>query len=378
MTIFYRRFFLSALLAAALAAPAAAKKPRNPKYDKRRKQAAASVKPKAAKGKSSSRPAPPPAPRLSEGRWSAPVKKAIEDLIAQKGKSALLYDPQRPPVAVLPWDDSLITGDAGDAGLARLIERVDFKFTDEFWKLIPLGYGRQSLRSHYESLQQEAESAWPRLSAYQKFRKDFLRSYQDMCGKAGRKECRVWLAQLLVGFKEVEISAYAQTAAQSEFQRPLEEEKVRMGAGDSRPVVLRRGLAAIPEARDLIQLLLSEGFDVWVLSDAPQAFVEASAARYGVDPSRAVGVRVKIKDGRLTSEVLDPVPFRGGKAGAVATYIGRPPALVLGADPWDIEMMEFSAGTRVLLDKGDGALKRFAEGKGWLIQPAFALAPPSQ
>lgn len=358
-------FFLTLLLAGSFAGPSlAARKPRNPRWTKPKKSAAPRKEEAAL---------PPKIPEiLAAGRWKPEVKLALEDFLRAKGKGGPGYDPRLPPAAVFVWDDAVIVNDLAEAVFARLVERVDFKFEDKFWLLVPRQYLRRGLRVDYEQFVEEPQSVWAQQASYQQYRKKFLQAYQDLCQRQGRKECRAWLVRLLWGFRVDEIKTYAQEAVKEELARALATEAVREHAGDASPVEVRRGLRLVPELADLIAQLGKFGFDVWVVGEDGQEFLEAMVSQYGIDPSRAIGIRAETADGKRTGEILEPVPVESGKASAVVSALGRVPALIVGADGGDAELLGYGSGTRLLLDKGNGALKAAAAEKGWLVQPAFA------
>lgn len=358
-------FFLTLLLAGGSVGEAwALRKPRNPRWTKPKKPAAA--RPEAAA-------LPPKIPEiLAAGRWKPEVKRALEDFLRAKGKDSPGYNPRLPPAAVFVWDDAVIVNDLAEAVFARLVERVDFKFEDKFWLLVPRQYLRGGLRVDYEQFLDEPQSVWSQQASYQQYRKKFLQAYQDLCQRQGRKECRAWLVRLLWGFRVDELKTYAQDAVKDELERALTTEVVGDHAGDASPVEIRRGLRLMPEMADLIANLRKFGFDVWVVGEDGQEFLEAMIAQYGLDPARAIGIRAETADGKRTGEILEPAPIESGKASAVASALGRVPAFVVGADGGDAELLGYGSGTRLLLDKGNGALRAAAAEKGWLVQPAFA------
>ena len=356
--------------ALALASPACAQtQERRPKNFRKRHAAPAKKKAKIEK------PAVKPQPRegLAAGRWDPAVKRALEDLVRAKGKTGPQYDAQKPPVAVFTWDDAAVEGDPSEAVFFRLIERVDFKYDDDFWQLVPIAYGRQQLRADYELFSNEPQSVWIKQATYQQYRKNFLMAYEDMCYKLGRKECRTFLTSLCAGFEQDDLRAYARKVVDVELAAPMETESVRLSANDTSPAAVRRGLRPVAEIKDLISFLLKSGFDVWVVSDDNQWVLEAMVKDYGIDPSRALGVKVSVdKAGRLGSVVPEPVPIRGGKVDAIVSSIGRAPTLAVGSDPWDLEMLSYGEGTRLVLDKGDRSLRAAASEGNWLVQPSFA------
>lgn len=370
-------FFLCALVWAALAEPAfARKKPRNPNFGKKRRYATVTA-PAVSSGTavSSTTAAGIPVERLPAGRWDPPVKAALEEFIASKGKAAPGYDAAQPPVAVLGLDDEALQNDAGVAVFQRLVERADFKFDDAFWRVFPLEYGRQRVRVAYEQFSEMPVSSWESQPGYLRYRKGFFVAYRDMCVKLGRVECRSWLARLWRGFPPEDAAVYAAAAVAEELKRPLGVQLFRESSEDDAPVRVRRGLAPIPEIKDLCALLRRSGFDVWILAADLQAVAEAGAKPFGVEPTRVAGLHLSIAKERFNDVIVSPVAVRGGKVESAASLIGRNPALAAGSSRDDIELLSYGFGLRLLFHRGDPMLDNLAVDKGWLRQTAFAKLP---
>ncbi|MDD5656909.1 MAG: hypothetical protein PHF00_06595 [Elusimicrobia bacterium] len=367
--------YFAALAAAAIwlgaAAPRAwARKPRNPRWGK---PARASERAAAPSGAAKAKTAPAPdLARLAAGRWQPEVKDAIERLAARLGRSDARYDSQRPPIAVVAFNDAALVNDVGFAVFQRMVEKADFKFDDPFWREVPLVFGRQRLRAAWEMFAGLPVSIWRRQPAYFRYRKGFLAAYRDMCARLGRRECRVWLVKLLRGYTEEELSAYALAALSEEYSRAPAEERIEEEAGDPNPVIVRRGVARVPEMVELCRFLRREGFELWILDPTAQAELEIAAREFGIDAARVRGIRSKYSGDKATGEILPPVPYRGGKAELVSAQIGRPPDLVVGAGLDDQDLLALPGGLRVLLDRGDESLRGLASEQGWLLQPAFA------
>lgn len=340
--------------------------PRNPHYKKKAKLSPLATTPVHVT----------PIDRLAPGRWDPAVKLALEVFAADHGKTGSDYDPQHPPVAVLPWDDAAIKGDIGEAVFQRQVERAEFKFDDEWWNIVPLAYGRQRTRAAAEQFIELSTSVWNAQPTYHQYWKYMLQSYQDSCRKVDRKDCRVYLARLLKGFTHDEIIKYGKDVIADEEARALVTQKVLAAPDDAAPARIRRGLREIPEMKDLCRLLLAAGFDVWVVELEAAPLLLASTPAYGIDPSRVVGIKISQFRDKLIGKVEEPIPTRGGKVDAIVAALGRPPALVVGASSDDQELMVYGSGIRLLLDRGDGALKDFAKKSGWLIQPAFSGRRP--
>lgn len=357
--------FLAFSLGAFEEADAAARRRRNPR--RRHKAAAATQAPGAV-----SRPKVP-TPILSPGRWAPDVLKTVESFIRARGTGGADYNSEKPPAAVFVLSDCAIVNDLGEAVLRRMVERVDFKFDEEFWRLVPVVHGRIALQGAYENFASLPVSVWREQASHRQYRKGFLKAYRDMCSGEGIKECRLWLSRLLYGFTQEELAALAKVFIKEEFAVNLGPEVIEGGPGDKEPAVVRGGLRAVPELRDLANKLVERGFEVWLLGDEARPFVAAAAEEFGLPAERALGALIDFSSGtaRASGEVLEPFPFRGGKASVVASALGRAPALIVGASSVDVELMSFGSGLRLLMDRGDSALADAARDRGWLIQAAF-------
>jgi phosphoserine phosphatase len=342
------------------AAPAAARRPKN--FRMKPKKAAVIEEPvestKAVRG-------------VMAGRWTPQTRVAIDNFILQRGKDAPGYDAAKPPVAVLPWSDALVSGDPAELVFLRLATRVDFHFDDSWWEIVPIAQGRQPARAAYDHFISMSSAVWHSQPDYHHYRKTILGSYLSLCREVGRRECRQYLMRVWAGWTENDAVEYARQTLTEEKARPSGLEVIRAEEGDKAPLRVRRGLRLIPEMRDLAQKLRAAGVDVWVIDDVPQPVLTAAASDYGIDPSRIVGVRAAPDGARYSASVLKPVPTRSGKAEIVKASVGRPPDFVLGRDAADADLMSYGDGLRIILS-GDKDLEEKAKEKGWLIQPSLA------
>lgn len=357
--MFRKIIFIALLLAAAL--PVQARKTKN--FRKMPKRPAAVEEPAVS--------TVPVAQKLMGGRWTPAVRAAVDKFILERGKLAPGYDAAKPPVAVLPWSDALVAGDPAELAFLHLATKVDFRFDDEWWTIIPVGHGRQPARAAYNNFISFSSSVWNSQPDYHVYRKAILGSYLGLCREVGRKECRQYLARVWAGYTENDAVEYARVAFLEEKSRPAGVEVVRAENADESPLRIRRGLRLIPEMRDLATKLREAGVDVWVVDDVPQPALLASAADYGIDRTRVAGVTPAPDGARYAAAILKPVPTRSGKAEIVKASVGRPPDFVLGRDGADLDLLSYGSGLRVILS-GDKELEAKAKEKGWLIQPSLA------
>lgn len=365
----FRKSLAVLLLSVFAAAPAAARR-RTLNWRMRPKPAASTATvASAAEAEVSTTPARVPL-KLMRGRWSPATREAIDALIAERGRGAPGYDPKSPPVAVLPWSDSSVSGDPAELVFLSLVSESKFKVDDDWWDIVPIAYGRQPTRAAYEEMVTLSSTVWTSQPSYHAWRKGMLDGYVSMCRGVGRRECRSYLARLWSGWRQDDAQDYAKTVLDAEMRRVSRVEMIPGEPGDRHPLRARRGLRVVPEMRDLVAKLREAGFDVWVIDDVPQPVLAASAEDYGVDPSRIYGVRNSTAGVRMGDGVTVPVPTRGGKTAVLQSSLGRPAALVVGRDSADFDLLSYGDGVRVVFDSDPGLVEKARE-RGWLVQKSF-------
>lgn len=356
MTIFRRVIFVALLLGCA--APA-----RGYGYPKPKNWRKLGKKPAAAATAET-----PTGPDLGPG-WSAKTRQALDELIKVRGSSAPAYNAQVPPVAVIGYDRLAADGDASEAVFYRLVTEVEFKIGDDFWKQVPIAYGRQRLRADYEAFSALDKKLWPLQPEYRDFRKGFLSSYQRICALVGTRECRSYLAALLVGFTSDEARDYAKNALAEEAKQKPRVELVGDSDVDPRPVRWRRGFSPRPQVARLIAALRAAGFDVWMLGVDAQPVLLAAAADMGVDTSRCLGIFQHTEHSRFNGQPKEPVPIRVGAVDALVNSVGRRPTLAVAGWAPFADLLLYTDGLRVVVGDDAELAKRLAGGA--VVQPAF-------
>lgn len=288
--------------------------------------------------------APPrPHPARLQGRWAPQVRRALERLIATQGAGSPGYSPERPPAAVIAWDDTAVIGHPGEAVFGRLVDDAGFKFSDSFWSAVPAPHGRRA-RVGYEEFHGQPRVVWPKDPYYQMYREAMFLARDAVCSERGRRACFSWLAALLQGFGEEELRSLS--------ARVLEQESV------------------VPELESLARALAAAGFDVWALSSSNQWTAQAAAVPRGVHPSRVLGVRCRTRNGVLLPELMDPVPVDIGEAEALTRALGRGPELAVGGAR-NRNLLDYGGGLRLVIGGGDSGFAADARRRGWLLQPEF-------
>jgi phosphoglycolate phosphatase-like HAD superfamily hydrolase len=323
------------------------------------------------------RPAAPEQPQaapiertLGPGRWSPEARDSLDRMIQERGSGAEGYSAAAPPVAVFVWEGVAAFQSLGNALFQRLVREAGFKFGPEFWKLFPAQCGRNRARAAYEGFRSQPRPAWDKDPYYAIYRKTFLRAFRSICRTWGEDRCVRWREQLWAGFEEDEVRRYARAVLAEELRRPVGVESVPEYAGDPDPAQEITGLRRVPEMEDLFAKLRARGFDVWVLCSANQMAAEEFAKEYGVHTSRVVGFRAKLAAERLSADLLVPAPAGPGNEEAVAMFIGRSPALIVGGEG-DAGLLSYGRGVRIMVMDPDKA-KAAPRSRTWLVQPRMS------
>jgi phosphoserine phosphatase len=316
--------------------------------------------------------APVEAPKdLLPGAWEAGVKSDLIKLVVAHGKGGAGYDEKNPPVAAIDFDNTCIRGDIGRAFYDRMVTERKILFDEEIFQALP-GDKRKDIKAAWKKLKKLPDDKQAGSLELQTFRKLMHQAYWSLCYNTPPEKCFPWQVRFYAGYTPDEIREIAESVMEAELHKPLGSEPIKAGPEDQAPAITSTGIRIHQEIHNLITLLKKRGFDVWIISAGPEWVVEGAALKLGVGPDRVIGMRAKLKEGKLTSEIEPPPTFRQGKVEAISKFIGKKPLLAVG-DSWtDAEMLEY-AGHALLIDRGYADLKKKAVEAGWWIQPTFPV-----
>lgn len=288
------------------------------------------------------------------------------------GNEATGYSLADPPAVALVLDDVAMSGSPGGVLFTRLVADAGFSFDESFWRQVPPHYGGPRARAGWQSFQGQPRSVWLRDPHYLMYRKALHGAYESLCKEAGERTCARWRAAMLTGLAEGDLQRIARRVVLESLRRPLSPEAVGDSADDPASVSVTDALRLVPEMVDLARKLRKNGFDVWVFSRSSQYAALEAARLYGIDPSRVIGLRQKIVNGKLTPDIIMPVPLGEGLAEAVTLFLGRPPVMAIGG-PSDGPLLDYDDGTGLrLILSGRQEAPADSIRKGWLIQPVFS------
>lgn len=110
-----------------------------------------------------------------------------------------------------------------------------------------------------------------------------------------------------------------------------------------------------PEMKELLANLDEYGFETWIITASPELLYEQFCTEeLGIPNDRILGIRtVTTVDGISTDKLVHPVSQDDGKAEVIHTMIKARPLLVGGNSRGDMEMMNESAGIKLMVNPDD-------------------------
>jgi phosphoserine phosphatase len=244
-------------------------------------------------------------------------------------------------MAVFDCDGTMIHGDIGEAMFYRQIEQWFFKVSPAtVWTDHPQ---RRTLDEQYRILNPLPHRQRIMAPEFEQFAGILLSWYFDqIAGGAVIKACTD-IVKLLTGFTLAEVREFANETFEEEKSAPLSERRL----GGKR---LPRGIRFLAESVDLLTTLRDRGFDIWAVSGSSVWSIEPVFRELQIPMDRLIGLEIRVCDGVLESEGVEPVPIQQGKIPALQLRTPTVPVLAASDSRNDIPLLLYAADLRVRIN----------------------------
>ncbi|MEN6452936.1 MAG: haloacid dehalogenase-like hydrolase [Prolixibacteraceae bacterium] len=112
------------------------------------------------------------------------------------------------------------------------------------------------------------------------------------------------------------------------------------------------------EMKEFIANLKEYGFEIWILTASPELLYQKFVAEeFGLPNIFIVGAKCVIASGVTTGEIIPPIPQDDGKAHAIETFIKTRPLIVGGNSRGDMDMLNQSAGLKIIINPDDETVR---------------------
>ena len=118
-----------------------------------------------------------------------------------------------------------------------------------------------------------------------------------------------------------------------------------------------------PEMKQLVANLKEYDFEVYILTASPEFLYQKFVSEeYGIPVTNIVGAKCVVKDGVTTGEIIPPIPQDDGKAHTIETFIKTRPLIVGGNSRGDMDMLNESAGLKIVVNPDDVTVRGAEDG----------------
>lgn len=183
---------------------------------------------------------------------------------------------------------------------------------------------------------------------------DPWRHYRDWKESGDPRPAYLWLAQINSGRRLDEVRGWAEDAVKS-----------------------REPLPIFAEQKKLIEYLLQEGAQVWIVTASVKWAVEPGALRLGLTHDHVIGIETAIRRGLVTDEAAGHMTYREGKPMAVlAKTHGQRPFLASGNTLGDLSLLESASRIRLAVGastpghemfEAEEKLREQGRQRGWIV-----------
>ncbi len=118
-----------------------------------------------------------------------------------------------------------------------------------------------------------------------------------------------------------------------------------------------------PEMKQLVANLKEYGFEVYILTASPEFLYQKFVSEeYGIPVTNILGAKCVVKKGMTTGEIIPPIPQDDGKAHTIETFIKERPLIVGGNSRGDMDMLNESAGLKIVVNPDDVTVRGSEDG----------------
>jgi phosphoserine phosphatase len=171
-----------------------------------------------------------------------------------------------------------------------------------------------------------------------------------------------WLDSQYRLYRSGEVSEVEMCAEMVQVYAGLREDELRKASAEYFHTKVETHV--FPEMRELVSQLQAGGTEIWAVSSTNHWLIEEGVREFGIPAERVLAARVRVKDGVISSELLD-VPTDEGKAVSLERVGVQSPDAVFGNSIHDAAMLAIAK--RAFPVNATPALLQIAGDKGWPV-----------
>ena len=259
-------------------------------------------------------------------KWYGNNRARLDAMMRERGSSSPGYNPQKKPVAVFDWDNTIMKMDVGAGTIVWVVEN-DKIIQPESWRSLSSLLTPEALEALNAACPIMSPGSALETSSNQACADEIVVISLDGLTREGKpafvqgtetmEPAYAWAVQLQSGYTPDQVRAFAEKHFDAYLYNVIGE--TRHYHRDVYPVWQR----IYDQMRDLVGALQHNGFDVWICSASCQYIVETAARRIGVDPDHVIGVRPLLEDGKITPVFEGAGTFEDGNQSLITYKKGK-------------------------------------------------------
>ncbi|MBK9264547.1 MAG: haloacid dehalogenase-like hydrolase [Polyangiaceae bacterium] len=244
--------------------------------------------------------------------WYGENRKALDEMIDQVGVNSANYDPNKKPVAIYDWDNTVIKNDIGDIMFFYQVKNdkiiqppnkdwttTSRYLTTEAANALAAACGSLAAAGMPLPTSTNAACADELVAVYTTAKTTAGAAAYSGWNYRTMEPAYAWVAQLQAGFTTDELKGFAKTALDAAL---AETEGATQTVGTTS---VNAWLRIYAQIANLIDVMQKNGIDVWVISASSQPIVEAFAEKVNIAADHVIGIRtVKDAMGKHTYDIV--------------------------------------------------------------------------
>lgn len=235
--------------------------------------------------------------------WNGKNIERLNEMMTNFGISNVNYNPQKKPIAVFDWDNTVIKNDIGDATLFWMINNDKIlQPTEKNWRLTSRWLTEDANNALKSTCDMLAEPGTPLPTSgnnptHKGCATEIANIYFNGQTTSQKKAFSnwdhtrmepsyAWAAQLQGGYTINQIKDFVRAAKRENLTAPI---GTKQSVGDLKD--LNGYIRVYEQIRDLLSALQKNGFEIWVVSASPQVWVEVIAEEVNIPSDHVIGIR---------------------------------------------------------------------------------------
>lgn len=232
---------------------------------------------------------------------------------------------KEPGKAAFDFDNTLVRNDFGEAVMELFLSEGVPAYKGDLSEFFPRENAEEILEIRFRDSS--------------RFRSLVLSEYESIQSKSGLEASYRWSSWIFSGHSPEELKKISKQVWNDHASDP-----------GSHSVKIYKPM------KELVDHLLSGGWDVWIVTASPQEIIASVSPLFGIPEERVLGMNLLLENGIHSSKIVEPFTYGTGKVERLKAATGAFADLAFGDSINDFPLLESAKGAGIFLDRGKGVV----------------------